>query len=403
MSVFGRQQQRNDRRKANRWIELELLESRVALSTFRVNTLLDTVAVNLKTGQDASGHISLRSAIMAANAKPDPDTIILPAGTFTLTIPEAGDDDDSTGDLDIDTNVTIKGKGAGATIIDGNFLDRDFHIFSGKVTISGVTIEHGNASDGDGGGILNSGGKVTLSSVDVVDNVARGFGYSKGTGSSGAAPAGKDGLPGGNGSGGGIFNAAGSLTIMNSLIKSNSAIGGNGEIGGEGLDVTGANGKTGQSGQAASGAGGGSGGEGGQAFGGGNVSGGNGGASGLGGSAYGGGFADDGIVTLNPRLGAKKRSNQAKATDTVTANFANGGQAGPGGDAGGTIPGGGGAPSGSGGRVVTAGERGSVKDGGVGSGGGAAVDSDTTYANTNITGNHASTSDPEVNTDINGP
>jgi len=41
---------------------LEALESRMVLSTFKVNTLLDTVAVNLKTGKDASGHVSLRSA-----------------------------------------------------------------------------------------------------------------------------------------------------------------------------------------------------------------------------------------------------------------------------------------------------------------------------------------------------
>ena len=53
---------------------------------FKVNTLLDTVAVNLKTGKDASGHISLRSAIEAANAKPNSDTILLPNGTIKLTI-----------------------------------------------------------------------------------------------------------------------------------------------------------------------------------------------------------------------------------------------------------------------------------------------------------------------------
>ena len=48
---------------------LEHLEPRIALSTFHVNTTLDTVAVNLRTGKDAAGHISLRSAIMAADAK----------------------------------------------------------------------------------------------------------------------------------------------------------------------------------------------------------------------------------------------------------------------------------------------------------------------------------------------
>jgi len=43
--------------------QLEGPEARVTPSTFRVNTLLDTDAVNLKTGKDSSGHVSLRSAI----------------------------------------------------------------------------------------------------------------------------------------------------------------------------------------------------------------------------------------------------------------------------------------------------------------------------------------------------
>src|SRR4051794_10006810 len=45
----------------------ELLERRLVLTTFNVNTMLDTVAVNLQTGKDAAGRISLRSAIMAAD------------------------------------------------------------------------------------------------------------------------------------------------------------------------------------------------------------------------------------------------------------------------------------------------------------------------------------------------
>src|ERR1700677_3861021 len=85
---------------------LEGLDDRVLLSTFKVNTTLDTVAVNLKTGQDATGHISLRSAIMAAKAKPNSDTIIVPGGTYTLTLLGAGEDNDATGDLDIKGNLT---------------------------------------------------------------------------------------------------------------------------------------------------------------------------------------------------------------------------------------------------------------------------------------------------------
>ena len=57
---------------------LEALESRTVLSTFLVNTTLDTDAVNLHTGKDASGHISLRSAIMAADALGGSNTIKLP-------------------------------------------------------------------------------------------------------------------------------------------------------------------------------------------------------------------------------------------------------------------------------------------------------------------------------------
>jgi hypothetical protein len=127
---------------------LEALESRTVLSTFKVNTLLDTVAVNLQTGKDASGHVSLRSAIMAADAKPNADTIIIPGGTYQLTIAGANEDNSATGDLDIKGNVTITGQSSSSTIIDGNSLDRVFQILSGRVQMSGLTIQHGLAAFG---------------------------------------------------------------------------------------------------------------------------------------------------------------------------------------------------------------------------------------------------------------
>ena len=115
------------------------------------------------------------SAIQAANAKPHADTIILPAGTFTMTIPPTGNDDASTGDLDINGSVTIKGARAGLTIIDGNHLDRVFTIVRGAVAISDITIENGLALSGAGGGVFNGGGNVTLTNVDVEHNVAMGI------------------------------------------------------------------------------------------------------------------------------------------------------------------------------------------------------------------------------------
>ena len=134
----------------------EALETRRVLSTFRVNTLLDTVAVNLKTGKDASGHISLRSAIEAANSKPNSDTILLPNGTIKLTILGPNEDNAATGDLDIKGNVTIKGKGASKSTIDANSIDRVFQVFSGRVQISGLTIQHGQADQG-GQGVIAQG------------------------------------------------------------------------------------------------------------------------------------------------------------------------------------------------------------------------------------------------------
>ena len=172
MGIKINHQRRARRQTTNQRPMFEGLESRLVLSTFNVNTLLDTVAADLKTGKDASGHISLRSAIQAANSKPNSDTILLPSGMIKLTIAGANENLAATGDLDLNGNVTIKGKGASSSIIDGNALDRVFEVSSGKVQISGVTIQNGKANEG--GGLLNSGGKVTLTSVVVTHNVAQG-------------------------------------------------------------------------------------------------------------------------------------------------------------------------------------------------------------------------------------
>ena len=196
---------------------LENLESRVVLSTFKVNTTLDTVAVYLKNGKDATGHISLRSAIQAANARPNADTILLPKGIFTLTITGANENNDMTGDLDIRSNLTIKGKGSAKTVIDAAGIDRVLQISSGKVQIRALTVEHGRSNDG--GGIQNSGGRVTLTSVVVANNLAEG-----GAGASASNGSGAAGFSGGAGFGGGISNEGGSLIISRSMIVANQAI-----------------------------------------------------------------------------------------------------------------------------------------------------------------------------------
>src|SRR5262249_53847315 len=92
-------------------------------ASFAVNSTADTVDVNPGTGvcADAANNCTLRAAIMETNALPGADTIMLPAGTYLLTLPNAGgvnEDMDATGDLDVTDSLTINGAGSGSTIIE---------------------------------------------------------------------------------------------------------------------------------------------------------------------------------------------------------------------------------------------------------------------------------------------
>jgi hypothetical protein len=73
---------------------VEGLEDRTAPAVFTVNTTADTPAVDLVTGQDSAGNISLRSAIQAANATSSPDEIdfrIPGSGVHTIQLNSALD------------------------------------------------------------------------------------------------------------------------------------------------------------------------------------------------------------------------------------------------------------------------------------------------------------------------
>jgi hypothetical protein len=136
----------------------EPLEGRAVPATFNVTTPLDVVDAN-------DGMLSLREAILAANSSNGADTIVVPAGTYTLLLAGADEDGALTGDLDLADHVTIKGAGAGATVIDAAGLDRVFHIlFDANVSLSGMTIR-GGIIDTWGGGIFKEG---TLTIEDSV-------------------------------------------------------------------------------------------------------------------------------------------------------------------------------------------------------------------------------------------
>jgi len=98
-------------------------------------------------GQNMVGDVcSLRAAIMESNALPGPDTILVPAGKYDLTV--FGDDENNgfTGDLDITDEVTII-NGTSGIVIDGLFADRIFHVHAGgQLNLENVTLQNGYAN-----------------------------------------------------------------------------------------------------------------------------------------------------------------------------------------------------------------------------------------------------------------
>lgn len=155
------------------------MSARPALAAeFTVTTTDDTTTCT-------PGNCSLRGAIIEANKSTGPDVIMLPAGTYILTIPGAdggvlADNNALKGDLDIvkDSNVTIVGDGPDKTIIDGNGAttnDRVFDVGAGAILqIGGATVKNGRAGVGfqghaHGAGIHNHG-SVILQNVVISDN-----------------------------------------------------------------------------------------------------------------------------------------------------------------------------------------------------------------------------------------
>jgi len=182
------------------------------------------------------GDCSLREAIQAANtdsavdacpAGSGDDTIILPAGVYTLTIPGDDEDANATGDLDILDNLTLDGAGASTTIMDGGRLDRVLDIDAGvNVELNDVTITGGKCS-GDGGGIYNDQGALALISTTVYSNVSSGFSGGGGIYNDQGAVTLSDSIVSsndGNVEGGGIYNDEGALTLTNSTVRDNYAM-----------------------------------------------------------------------------------------------------------------------------------------------------------------------------------
>ena len=158
----------------------DAIESWATITTITVNTMNDTVDVSPGDGvvADSSGNVSLRAAIMEANALAGDDVVVLPAGEYTLSIGGVGEDFGASGDLDVrdvGSRLTIRGAGADVTTIDAASLERVFHVFAGAtLDIEGVTITGGLVTGSeDGGGLRNDGGTVTITDSVITGNVSQ--------------------------------------------------------------------------------------------------------------------------------------------------------------------------------------------------------------------------------------
>lgn len=185
---------------------------------------------------DVNGNQSLRAAVNEGNANSGVDIIELDAGTYTLTLGGRFEDLGLTGDLDIRDNLIIRGTGASAsdTIIDGNQLDRVFHVFPGvQLTLENLTVQGGEAFDGAGifvegtstltGESASTGGSVRLLGVNLIDNEAYNQGggiYNLGTVDIDQTSISRN-IAGSRG--GAIFNH-GVVDLLNTTVSSNHAV-----------------------------------------------------------------------------------------------------------------------------------------------------------------------------------
>jgi CSLREA domain-containing protein len=201
-------------------------ERAYAAQTFVVNSTLDAVDVAPGNGvcAAAGGACTLRAAIQEANSLAGADSITLPSGTYSLSVPGKSENLAATGDLDITDDLLILGAGDAVTAIDGNEIDRVLQVVGSgtSLEIQGVDIT-GGREDFGGGGILNEG-VLTLVWSTVSDNYSDSD--AGGIYNNGGVVTVTDGLIVANdvGMGGaGILSSGGSLHVERTLVVENGA------------------------------------------------------------------------------------------------------------------------------------------------------------------------------------
>jgi CSLREA domain-containing protein len=227
-----------------------------ARATFTVSKTADT------NDGTCNADCSLREAIGAANAAAGADSIVLPAGTYQLTIANLGglnEDNNAQGDLDVNDALTITGAGSATTIIragttTSNGIDKVFAfnpicVSPMATAISGVTVSFGrntqptSAPDFSytGGGMdwCGTGNSTMTVTNSIFDSNTNTLGYGGGINLDSFAANGSVTITGttistnrtlstlGNNTGGGVnlFGDQHGVTITNSNITGNTAAG----------------------------------------------------------------------------------------------------------------------------------------------------------------------------------
>ncbi|HEX5233969.1 MAG TPA: hypothetical protein VFW25_01425 [Silvibacterium sp.] len=179
------------------------------------------------------GQCTLREAVIEANSVAGTDTIMVPAGTYTLTLPKVvGDCTAQHGALYINDSVNIVGAGQATTIIEagssaGNGIDfvaavnedlgtSSCQLTSATASISNLTLKFGtnrgtHGFDGDGGCMEFDTGSSGTANLTLTNVTLDSCSTTKG-----------------NGGGIAIFNVThpgnGLVTITNSIIQNNSSV-----------------------------------------------------------------------------------------------------------------------------------------------------------------------------------
>jgi len=137
----------------------------------------------------ADGVLSLREAVIAANANAGDDTIQLDAVTYRLSLWTTNrENNDMVGDLDL-TDVTgltiVEGVGPQSSIIDGLFLqNRIFHVLNSVTgvfrsinlwrgrSLNGFALGGTNPVDAVGGSSVFNEGTLSMSNCSFVGNIS---------------------------------------------------------------------------------------------------------------------------------------------------------------------------------------------------------------------------------------